>query len=270
MDAGSPPLEYAPAPPKRRKLVRRLLVLLLLIAVVTPLLYHRKPLTQRGHLLYWQRKCLIYTAPADQVVYEEDGYNPSPLLNRPGYSGWPVPPAANAGSTRWPIPPTIATLPAPPLAPYFTAGGLPPGWVAAPKGATAFLHERTSKTGHRRLVMIMRMPAHSAPFHYAFGLTPFVSTPAGITTGPTYHYPRTDAIIRVLSDWRFPPTDGLRFYAGQPDPGDSSRFTIRYDLSGGSGEVEGRLNDDGQTVSLKITNGPAIGTKWQTDVLIKD
>jgi hypothetical protein len=266
---GLPPLEYAPAPSKRRKIARRLIVLLLLVAVAAPLLYWRKPIFRQARLLYWQRQCLRYTAPPDQVVYEENEYKPSPLLGRPGYVGWPVSLPPNVGSPNGPLPPAIATLPAPPLASFFTAGGFPPAYVAPPQGATVFLHERTGRTGRRQLVIVTRFPVHDVPFMYAFGLNVMLIGPAGIASGPTHQYPPPVA-FSWLSDMTRPPTDGLRLYAGQPDPADPSRFTIRYDLSGRSGEIEGRLKDDGQGVSLRITSGPAIGTKWQTDVLFKD
>jgi hypothetical protein len=203
------------------------------------------------------------------VVYEEDEYKPSPLLKRPGYGGWPIPLPPNAGAPFGPLAPAIATLSAPPMAPYLTAAGLPPGWLVPPRGATVFLHERISKSGHHRLVLITRPPAHDRPFMYAFGLEPLVITPAGIKGGVTYHFPPSGP-YSWLDDLTRPPTAGLRFYAGQPDPADPARFTIRYDLSGGSGEIEGRLKDDGATVSLRITSGPAIGTKWETGVLYKD
>jgi hypothetical protein len=245
------------------------LVVLLLIAVAVPLLYYRKSIAQRGRLLYWQRKCLRYTAAPDQVVYEEDQYKPSPLLKRPGYDGWPVPLPPNAGAPNRPLPRAVATLSAPPVAPYLTAAGLPPVWLVPPRGATVFLHERISKSGHRRLVLITRPPAHDRPFMYAFGLQPLVITLAGLTGGVRHHIPPPVA-YSWLDDLTRPPTAGLRFYAVQPDPDDAARFTIRYDLSGGSGEIEGRLKDDGSTVSLRITSGPAIGTKWETAVLFKN
>ena len=268
MSAASPPLEYAPPPPKRRKVIRRLVLLLLLLSVAAPAVYHRKRIWHQGRVLYWQHKCLTYTAPVDQVVYDEDDYNISPLLKRAGYRGWPVPHPPNAGAPVAPLPPAIATFAAPPLAPFIQTGVLP-GWLAPPAGATVFLHERTSKTGHRRLVLILRAPVHDAPFMHAFGLNAIVITPAGLTTRPKYPDPPMVAFSWIGNLTR-PPTTGLRFYAGQPDPRDDSRFTIRYDLSGGTGEIEGKLKDDGKTVSLQITSGPAIGTKWQTDVLFKD
>src|SRR4051794_24698578 len=43
-----------------------------------------------------------------------------------------------------------------------------------------------------------------------------------------------------------------RVLAGQRDPTDPSRFTIRFELDGWPGEVAGHLNDDG-TVSFEAT-----------------
>lgn len=48
----------------------------------------------------------------------------------------------------------------------------------------------------------------------------------------------------------------LRLYAGQPDPIDPSRFTIRYDLDGQQGTIEGWVDERGG-VSLAVKDGPA-------------
>ncbi len=48
----------------------------------------------------------------------------------------------------------------------------------------------------------------------------------------------------------------LQFYAGQPDPNDPSRFTIRYKLDGQLGTIEGWV-DEGAGVSLAVKDGPA-------------
>jgi hypothetical protein len=53
----------------------------------------------------------------------------------------------------------------------------------------------------------------------------------------------------------------FRFYAGQPDPSDPSRFTIDYDVDGQRGTIRGQLKNDG-TVELKPTTGMTIGRRW--------
>ena len=53
----------------------------------------------------------------------------------------------------------------------------------------------------------------------------------------------------------------FRFYAGQPDPSDRSRFTIDYDVDGKRGTIRGQLKNDG-TVELKPTTGLTVGSRW--------
>lgn len=45
----------------------------------------------------------------------------------------------------------------------------------------------------------------------------------------------------------------LRFYAGQPDPNDPSRFTIAYEVDGRPGAIDGRLGND--TLNLQPREG---------------
>lgn len=93
---------------------------------------------------------------------------------------------------------------------------------------------------------------------------PAVMDPAGLMSRPIVHPELRDR-------WRSGPssnpadTQNLRFYAGQPDPADAAHFTIKYDLRNGSGIIDGRLNEDGETVALKIVSGPALGTGWAID-----
>jgi hypothetical protein len=46
-------------------------------------------------------------------------------------------------------------------------------------------------------------------------------------------------------------TDGLRWYAGQPDELDSTHFTIDYEVAGVRGTVDGYLSDDGRHVRMQ-------------------
>jgi hypothetical protein len=52
-------------------------------------------------------------------------------------------------------------------------------------------------------------------------------------------------------EWVFPTPGKLRFYAGQVDPADNSRFVIDYEFDGKPGQLEGRLAPDGRSVSLE-------------------
>jgi len=50
--------------------------------------------------------------------------------------------------------------------------------------------------------------------------------------------------------------DGLRFYAGQHDPADTSRFTVGYEMGGQAGTIDGWLMDN-DTVKLQVRDGTA-------------
>jgi hypothetical protein len=53
----------------------------------------------------------------------------------------------------------------------------------------------------------------------------------------------------------------FRFYAGQPDPSDASRFTIDYDVDGRRGTIRGQLRNDGR-VEFKPSIGTVAGSRW--------
>ena len=122
--------------------------------------------------------------------------------------------------------------------------------------ATVFMHELRNAAGIRRLVLVERGPNRGfAPiFEYPFGLDVSVFEPATWSSG----LKRMNTAYGV--DWNGPATDpstkGLRFYAGQLDPADAGHFTIRYDLEGKSGVIDGRLNDAGDDVKITVRSGP--------------
>jgi hypothetical protein len=53
----------------------------------------------------------------------------------------------------------------------------------------------------------------------------------------------------------------LRIYAGQVDPANDARFTIRYEIDDVPGTIEGVLQPD-DSVTLKVLDGPAVNS-WK-------
>jgi hypothetical protein len=51
--------------------------------------------------------------------------------------------------------------------------------------------------------------------------------------------------------------DVLRLFAGQPEPHDSARFTIRYALNGSEGTIDGLLDNE-YWATLKVRDGPLL------------
>jgi len=256
----SPQLEYSPgAPIRRRRRVRRVMGLLLLAIFAGAAWWFHAPLWQHAQLLYYQRQCLNYTAPPEQVVYDENNGTVSPLIGTAGY--WAEQGAPGYGRmARGAPPPGVAVRPAAELESYTWAMNWPMNFPHA----AVFLHELRTKSGLVRLVAIIRWPVATCDIVYEFGFTPLVTTPAGLISQPVVH-------PQLMGGWSMVPvsnpadTQNLRFYAGQPDPADPAHFTIKYDLRNGTGIIDGRLNEDGATVTLKIISGPALGTNWAID-----
>ena len=67
---------------------------------------------------------------------------------------------------------------------------------------------------------------------------------------------------------RIDPKGLFRFYAGQPDPADPSRFTFDYEVDGMRGTIRGRLLADA-TVELVPSTGKAVGGQWFPDGVVQ-
>ena len=67
-----PRLEYAQPPPARRRLVRRLLTAFVCLSALSASWKLAGPCYEHGRYLYWQRRCMTYTLPADTVIASND------------------------------------------------------------------------------------------------------------------------------------------------------------------------------------------------------
>ena len=163
-----------------------------------------------------------YTAPADQVTYEEDpvkgtlplqagGYRFNPYVNLLGYAA-KSPECWNRFSE------TQAE-----------------GKIGNP---LVFLHERYSPQGKQRLIGVMLIRSE---YWQLFSVV----------------FRRNDSCVfssgRELWGTQNAP---LRLFAGQSDPVDTSHFTIKYGLVGQTGTIDGWLQDDDK-VKIKVRGGPA-------------
>jgi len=223
-----------------------------------PYLWHQ------AKLLYWQRQCMNFSAPADTVVYEEDPAAAAVLLKTPGYSPYVLKRGAGRNAPTTPVqaaafdPQCLINLAA------FRPLQFGP-FVAAPGGvggcnAILFLHERISPAGHHRLVYVSYAPStvdFQPEFIAGYNYETSAVSPATWTT-PLSFAQRFYA-IDVLSG--YPPTPPLvRVYAGQPDPTDPAHFTVRYQIWGQEDTLDGRLQDDDQ-----ITLTPRQSPQWPTN-----
>jgi hypothetical protein len=264
--ATTAPLEYAPgAPLRRRKRVRRVVTLIVLLALLFPAYRYGPPAYRRMVLLYEQHRCLAYTAPADEIVYDEASSTTASRATQPGYAMLTVRlwRASVSAAVRQPAP-LVAFAPNLPPAgtaqPGMTSGGrILPRSGAIPTGGVLFVHELRNKAGHRRLAVVQRTPTESGPFAYPFGLEVALYEPATFRAPARYvgTQPPVTYIDMLSGINPLIPIRPLRFYAGQVDSADPAHMTIRYELDGQQGVVDGRLNDTGDDLILRVVSGPA-------------
>lgn len=188
-----------------------------------------------------QWKCLNFTAPEDQVAYQEDGKRAPPLLG--GVEG---------ELTRVPAVDFVAS----PGAFYFFPEVLRHSRDSetgfAPDVTTAcclFLHGRRAKGNADRLVYV--------EINYTFANRNKYSTigynsPAAldwevIKPGTLFSHPQRlasgqwgDATFHIQMP------RPLLIYEGQPDPADSSHFTLRFVLPGRNDTIDGWLMPNDQ------------------------
>jgi hypothetical protein len=207
----------------------------------------------RAHLLWVQSRCASFDFPKDTVVFDSDpSTNAALLADADNYVAitdaqvWPLTGVARREPQGWVSLKKI-------LFPGRTFW--PPG-PAAPK---AMVHLLRNRNGVERLVAIIVAPS-----------TP---PPASPYYNPIYPGPSLGVVAAIVKpgDWNVPPRwdgnsaflrDGfqyarrLRFYSADLDPHDASRFSVRYEMDGGVGTIDGKLEDDA-SVSLKVRDGPA-------------
>jgi hypothetical protein len=122
-------------------------------------------------------------------------------------------------------------------------------------GAILFLHERISPQGHRRLVCMRYYPetySFTARFIDGYNCAMTIRPPADWSSTPPSS--GTNLALNVEAVFpRHPPH--LRVWAGQIDPDDGSRFTIRYQAWGTIDTLEGRLLDN-DTIRLTALKPP--------------
>jgi hypothetical protein len=118
-----------------------------------------------------------------------------------------------------------------------------------PQKALVFMHGRTGPGGRRFIIWV-----HAGRPNRA-------SQPRGIWVAAMGHaddgpFWPCQADRRGLLNIPVPAGATVRLFAGQPDPIDQARFTIRYKVDGVPGTIEGRLNAD-DTVTFRVLDGPA-------------
>lgn len=214
-------LNYSPQPPlwHRRRRVRRWLLLGTVGLVLLSAWWWFPPLWRNFQALRWERQCMTYAAPADQVVYEK---GEAAARDRPGVGRF-------AGVRCWDE--------------FYT---LVRWHEIKAKQPVLFLHGRRWPGGNPQLVAV----EYEQLSEFDLVLSTHVPYPAG-----PFQMPEERLFRSTLG---IPPGAAkgtLRFFAGQPDPTDDSHFTIGYEIGGRGGTIDGWLRAH-QTLDLRVRDGP--------------
>jgi hypothetical protein len=238
----------------RTRRFRRLLVLAsVALCLVVPSLIYGRAIEQQITLLYRQHRCLTHRRPPDLVVFNGSaddrrtatfaGKTQSPTT-APADPEW----VAATFGLYFPVPAHRRSLD---WERFVASAGLTYRNRSSNRTwpAVLFLHERRNAGGRRLVVVCVDVfgTPNGPPPKLVFSST--VVIPAGLTGKPTLARPS-------LHFHRFVPPPPARasrfgwvepfprFYAGQADPQDPARFTVRFDLNDSSGFMDGRLQDD--------------------------
>jgi hypothetical protein len=217
-------LDYAKRPSVvRRRWFRRAVVGVMIACVAASAVWWGPPVWRRGRLLYVQRQCLRYAAREGQLICAE----PLPY-------GGQTPPFTTAA----PEPDCLRELVT------IGWGSQTANQRARVEGPVVFLHERSSKSGVRRLVVVRRTPpghrmSWDIPLAFNIRLLELVGM-SGLPGNRLDYVP--DAVPSHFGDGS---SNGplLRFFTGQADPVDESHFTIDYEVDGDRGTIDGWLRD---------------------------
>lgn len=233
-DAPVAPLEYAPgAPVRRRRRVRRIVQLLALLLVGLASWRWGPPAWNQATLLYWQRQCMNFQFPRDVVLYEKDPAKAALLLRQQNPEFIPLP----FHGHKQPM--VTHAVYQPRCLREFTARTSASSSLGY--RSIAFLHERRTPAGRRRLVVVYTSPWGDYGPLWEWELY----EPAGVTTRPKLLNSGADPTGLQLGGLYIP----RRLGPGQPDPTDPTRFTVPCLMNGQPiAAYDGRLTDDDRVI----------------------
>ena len=223
-------LNYATAPRRRW----RWLAILLMLAASAFAARHWLANTWRQlHYSFRWERCLRAALPPEKVVYDEQPERAKRLLHQPDFhtqtrilfdKGW------------YPTPPRSWHAPACYDAPVLFAEA----FKASTHTGVIFVQGRTSPRGVNRLVIGRCGATAFGPGGHVVYVIARAYAKGTPQSGAVYGVGSDLATlsIRLLSGDEY-----LRLYAGQADPADKSHFTIRYDINGAEGIIDGWLRD---------------------------
>jgi hypothetical protein len=237
MDKFSSPLDYAKQPTAARQFFARwrlIVALVIVIIAVNLIVIVSQQLWQTLPLRKLRNKCLVFSLPPTTVIYDEDPLRRKTLLASGKY-------VSTSLSLGWN--PAFALLPVREFDAYAGYQGSLP---------TAFLHERISPAGHRRLVAANFSRSTSDLFD-ELDFFANVDDVSDMRHSLSASSPRNLDMCRL-------PNETVTVYAGQVDAIDMSHFTIDYVFNNRQETIDGWLNDD-DSVSLVPRCGDIVWLK---------
>jgi hypothetical protein len=236
----APLLDYAPGRERfyRRRSFRRVIITLILCLSAGYYGKRYEPaVVARSRLLLAQRKCARYTAPSEQIVYEEEPARAAALLrDDPNHYRALALLHSDQGN--------IAIRQNPTWGHYLACREGP--FASTPEPAVLFLHTLRAPNGMECIVFF------GYDYYAQHAARCRALTPLGWWN--TARMEIGVGRITVFEDF-FPthvqPRD-LRFYAGQIDAADPSHFFVPFEWAKERGRIHGWLRDDG-TMLFKVT-----------------
>lgn len=215
---------------------------------------HRAEILLQSRIIYWQRRSLNYTSAKGAPVYVHGKIVLNWVDVREFRSaGSSAPPPNGDVPNCWT---QLDSLAGPFLTPSRTTLNRTPD-------AVVFLHERRSPSGKRFLICVgiyadwKPPPVGGRGFVTADALASVAIEPASWTGKPsTKVRPNERSILRLIGS---PNLVHKRVWAGQLDPDDASRFTIKYELNAVTDIIDGAVDDLGN-VTLTPRKPP-----WNAD-----
>jgi hypothetical protein len=179
----------------------------------------------------WQR-CMRFSLPTDKVVYEEEPSAASKLLRVPEYQ---VQPRLVFDRPWYPHPPADFVPPA-----CYAPARLVPIGLREKIGA-AFVGGRTSPKGVQQLIVARYGVGAMGPEGHVFLMGGCQFGHGSWRTGAAHPGIGGDGGEELAMQLHG--GEHLRLMAGQPDPADTSHFTIPYWVNANGGIIDGWLRD---------------------------
>jgi hypothetical protein len=237
-------LEYAPAAPRRGWPLRKWLLLIGVLLLVYLSAEYGTALVRQARIQIVQSRCAGFDYAQGTVVYEsgksmaEVGEGQLALTD---LSIWPAKGVVLREPACWSSLKNILFGPR-----QFWPPGPPP-----PK---ALVHRMRNAKGDERLIAIIVAPTGkpgAPPWERPkLGLVAAIVAPAGWGGEPTW-IGNSQFLVPGFEAGR-----RVKIYAGSMNPNEPAKFTIRYEMDGQSGTIEGLFASDGE-VRMKVRDGPA-------------